>query len=496
MNDIRSGAVAGAKGMAKVGEDLAARLLNESSMTTDRTDGVVANSAGEQGAARAGEGVRTSEQPTNLAGDEFRTVTPHRRAALVHKFELPLILIGTFAPSLMVGSIGGRNPVVGAVPQTSAAICLAVIIAWYVLSRLKIHANARHLSYVIPVNFVAFSGVFTAIALLRLPFSGTFFLAGASSALLMSFLTAVYGRRLVKPHLVVPGGRAAELNLAGHFVPAPSLADLEKLIGGKWRKWAIVADLHYPHSERCERIFAKAALAGIPVYHFRQIAEMQSGQVRINHLSENDLGSLIPNVSYASAKRVIDFLGALILIPLCLPIFAILAILIKLDSPGDAIFIQQRMGFRGEVFRMYKFRTMRERRVADRGLAQRQDAMTKSDDDRITRVGHFLRKTRMDELPQMLNVLLGEMSFIGPRPEACSLSEWYEAELPFYSYRHIVRPGITGWAQVNQGHVTDVSDVLAKLRFDFYYIKNISLWLDLLIALKTMRVIATGLGAK
>lgn len=496
MNDMLSGSVAGSKGMAKVGEDLAAHLLSQPNLNTEGAGAVAASSAGEQGATRIGETTHTSEQSANFAGEELRTVLPHRRAALVHKFELPIILIGTFAPSLMLASIEGHDPVVGAVPPTSAAICLAVVIAWYVLSRLKTHANARHLSYVIPVNFVAFSGVFTAMALLRFPFSGTFFLAGASSALLMSFLTAVYGRRLVKPHLVVPGGRAAELNLTGHFVPAPSLADLEELISGKWRKWAIVADLHYPHSERWERIFAKAALAGIPVYHFRQIAEMQSGQVRINHLSENDLGSLIPNVSYASAKRVVDFLGALILIPLFLPFFVVLAILIKLDSPGDAIFIQQRMGFRGEVFRMYKFRTMRERRVADHGLAHRQDAMTKSDDDRITRVGHFLRKTRMDELPQMLNVLLGEMSFIGPRPEACSLSEWYEAELPFYSYRHIVRPGITGWAQVNQGHVTDVSDVLAKLRFDFYYIKNISLWLDLLIALKTMRVIATGLGAK
>lgn len=465
-------------------------------MTTEGAGGVLASVVGLDGPPRTEDARHSGGRPTNLAGEEFRRVVPHRKAALVHTFELPLILIGTFAPSLLLASIEGRNPVVGAVPQTSASICLAVVIAWYVLSRLKTHANARHLSYVIPVNFVAFTGVFTVMALLRLPFSGTFFLASASSALLMSFLTAVYGRRLVKPHLVVPGGRASELNLTGHFVPAPSLGDLEELIAGKWRKWAIVADLHYPHSERCERMFAKAALAGIPVYHFRQIAEMQSGQVRINHLSENDLGSLIPNVSYVAAKRVIGFLGVLILIPLLLPVCAVIAILIKLDSPGNALFIQERMGFRGEVFRMYKFRTMRERRVADHGLAQREDAMTKSDDDRITRVGRFLRKTRMDELPQMLNVLLGDMSLIGPRPEACSLSEWYEAELPFYSYRHIVRPGITGWAQVNQGHVTDVSDVLAKLRFDFYYIKNISLWLDVLIALKTLRVIATGLGAK
>lgn len=439
---------------------------------------------------------RTDERGSGALADERQTIVPHRKAAIVRKIELPLVLAGAFGPAVAIWLIAGRELMAGAVSETSIAICLAAIGSWYVLSRLKVHANARHLSYVIPVNFAAFSGALALMALLRVPYSGLFFAIGALCAVLMNFCTAVYERRLVRPHVVVSGGRAAEIKLFGHFVGAPSLDDLEKLVASGWRDWSIVADLHYPHSERCERLFAKAALAGIPVYHFRQVAEMQSGQVKITHLSENDLGSLIPNVSYASLKRLIDIVAAVALLPLCFPVFIILAVLIKLDSPGNAFFIQKRMGYRGEVFRMYKFRTMRERDVAEEQNAQREDAMTKSDDDRITRIGRFLRQTRMDELPQILNVLLGDMSLIGPRPEACSLSEWYEAELPFYSYRHIVRPGITGWAQVNQGHVTDVSDVLAKLRYDFYYIKNISLWLDLLIALKTLRVIATGLGAK
>ncbi|MCB0182606.1 MAG: sugar transferase, partial [Anaerolineae bacterium] len=134
--------------------------------------------------------------------------------------------------------------------------------------------------------------------------------------------------------------------------------------------------------------------------------------------------------------------------------------------------------------------------VEEDEAALRDDAMTKDDDDRITRVGRFLRKVRLDELPQAWNILKGEMSWIGPRPEAISLSEWYENEIPFYSYRHIVRPGLTGWAQVNQGHVTGVDTATHKLRFDFYYVKNISLWLDVLIALKTLRVVAGGFGAR
>jgi lipopolysaccharide/colanic/teichoic acid biosynthesis glycosyltransferase len=373
---------------------------------------------------------------------------------------------------------------------------LASLVSWYILTKLREHAKVRHLSYILPVNFLVFSGALAVAALLRLPYSASLFAVGASNMVLASFLLGVRSRGLMKPHLIVPGGRSAEIQITGSYMAAPLAEDLTSLVRSGRRDWAIVADLHHYHSFAWERLFAEAALAGIPVYHFRQIAEMQTGQVKITHLSENDLGSLIPNVSYMSMKRLADTLGALVLLPICLIPFAVIGALIKLDSPGSAFFIQERVGFRGRTFRMVKFRTMRERRVADKGLAEREDAMTLSDDDRITSIGRFLRTIRIDELPQILNVLKGEMSFIGPRPEAKALSEWYDEELPFYSYRHIVRPGITGWAQVNQGHVTDVGDVLAKLRFDFYYIKNISLWLDVLITLKTMRVIATGLGAK
>jgi lipopolysaccharide/colanic/teichoic acid biosynthesis glycosyltransferase len=114
----------------------------------------------------------------------------------------------------------------------------------------------------------------------------------------------------------------------------------------------------------------------------------------------------------------------------------------------------------------------------------------------VTRLGRFLRISRLDELPQVINILRGEMSWIGPRPEALPLSHWYQDELPFYYYRHIVYPGITGWAQVNQGHVTEVDRVLEKLHYDFYYIKNFSAWLDILILLKTVRTMLTGFGAK
>lgn len=380
--------------------------------------------------------------------------------------------------------------------NTLYALAPAIFISWYSLSRLREYAKARALSYVFPVNFLAFGSALAGIALVRATYSIPLFAVGAGAAVLISYVLTAYNRRLRRPFFIVAGGRSSEIRLEGQYLPAPSLVELESLVQARRLEGAIVADLHYDHPDEWERLFANAALAGVPVYHHRQVAEMQTGQVRITHLAENDLGSLIPNVPYMATKRAIDIAGSLILLPLFAIPFLLIALAIRMDSPGPALFIQERVGFRGQTFRMVKFRTMRQRGPIHCEQEQRNDAMTQSDDDRITRIGRFLRKTRIDELPQIFNVLSGEMSWIGPRPEALSLSRWYEQELPFYSYRHIVRPGITGWAQVTQGHVTDVADVNAKLRYDFYYVKNISLWLDFLIVLKTGRVILTGTGAK
>jgi lipopolysaccharide/colanic/teichoic acid biosynthesis glycosyltransferase len=121
---------------------------------------------------------------------------------------------------------------------------------------------------------------------------------------------------------------------------------------------------------------------------------------------------------------------------------------------------------------------------------------TLESDERITRVGRFLRQYRIDELPQIVNILRGDMSWIGPRPEAMSLAGWYEREVPFYIYRHIVQPGITGWAQVHQGNVADLDAARRKLEYDFYYIKHFSFWLDAVIVIKTIRTILTRFGSR
>jgi exopolysaccharide biosynthesis polyprenyl glycosylphosphotransferase len=289
------------------------------------------------------------------------------------------------------------------------------------------------------------------------------------------------------------------------IIPGGQVDRIERVAGVSWRRLAspddalvrtsgVVADLRADLSDDWERYIANCALSGVPVYHVKQISESLTGRVEIEHLSENTLGSLNPNHFYIKLKQVIDWVVALLVLLSLSPLLLITAMAIRLDSKGPAMFRQERMGYRGQVFTVIKFRSMLL--DADQTGDEREKAITKSDDSRVTRVGRLLRKSRIDELPQTLNILRGEMSWIGPRPEAVVLSKWYENELPFYRYRHIVRPGITGWAQVNQGHVAAVDEVLEKLHYDFYYIKNFSPWLDVVIALRTIMTMLTGFGAR
>ena len=289
-----------------------------------------------------------------------------------------------------------------------------------------------------------------------------------------------------------------------YLIPSPN-ANKQSMGGFEWTSLqaavlpndpnlVLIADLRADLAPEWEKLIADAAVAGYPVYHIKQVSESLTGKVEIEHLSENSFGSLIPNLNYRKIKRFADVMGTLVAMPVLLPLLAAVALAIRLDSPGPVLFRQQRRGHRGATFSVVKFRTMTPRTVAVG--TERADAVTRADDERVTRIGRFLRRSRIDELPQFWNVLRGEMSWIGPRPEALPLSDWYAEQLPFYSYRHIVRPGVTGWAQVNQGHVADLEAVFEKLHYDFYYIKNFSAWLDLLIVWRTVITMFSGFGAR
>ena len=183
-----------------------------------------------------------------------------------------------------------------------------------------------------------------------------------------------------------------------------------------------------------------------------------------------------------------DTIGAAALLVVLSPLMLVVAVLVILDSRGAAIYSQVRTGHHGKEFKLRKFRTM----FND---AEKQGIRwAEPDDPRVTRVGRILRLTRIDELPQLWNVLVGDMSFVGPRPERPHFNVKLESDIPYYYLRHLVKPGITGWAQVMYPYGASVEDARKKLQFDLFYIKNYSLVLDLVIAVKTTRVMLTGRG--
>lgn len=191
------------------------------------------------------------------------------------------------------------------------------------------------------------------------------------------------------------------------------------------------------------------------------------------------------------AKRLIDILAGVVLLAITLPFHIAIAALIKLTSKGPIFYNQIRTGLYEKPFTMYKYRSMVQDAEKKTGPQQATDH-----DPRITWIGYYLRRTRFDELPQILNILKGEMSLIGPRPERPHYTKIYKEQIPYYFMRHSVRPGITGWAQVNHEYTNDLEGTYQKLQYDMYYIKYFSLGLDFIIMLKTIKVIITGKGAK
>lgn len=385
--------------------------------------------------------------------------------------------ISIFFPTQYITAIGGIT---------------ALILGYIGYRRLQLLPGINSGGYIITSFTAAFGALAVSLIMIRLDYSRMQFLS--SYLLTLAFFTFIHLKFVVHRSIllgVIPKGatqtlpkvdRVIWLNLDSPHVRPASLH-------------GVVVDLGAEHSDEWKIAIADFALQGTPVYHVREAVEQLTGRVEIAHLSENTLGSLNPNATYLKVKAIIDFFLALILLAaLALPMLLI-ALLIRIDSPGPSLFRQQRTGFRARPFTVYKFRSMRHATASDADDA-RLRAMTQNNDPRITRLGALLRRTRLDELPQLINIVRGEMSLIGPRPEAVDLTRWYEEEIPFYHYRHIIKPGLTGWAQVNQGHVADVNDVREKLNLDFYYIKNFSMWLDALIGLRTVQIMLTGHGAR
>jgi lipopolysaccharide/colanic/teichoic acid biosynthesis glycosyltransferase/glycosyltransferase involved in cell wall biosynthesis len=251
----------------------------------------------------------------------------------------------------------------------------------------------------------------------------------------------------------------------------------------------VVLDRHVRSTDERTRLLGELKMQHLRLYSVEAVAELTSGRKMLPTAADS-LWEIDNDPSYDRAKRLLDVATVIALAPLWLPLAAGVALAVRFDSKGPALYSQPRVGRDGQVFTLWKFRSMVH------GLQAPGVHFAQAEDPRITRVGRVLRRTRLDELPQLFNVVMGHMSLIGPRPEQTAFVRDFAATIPSYPYRHLVRPGLTGWAQVQQGYADSADTTRIKLSYDLYYVAHYSLALDLLIAAKTVKTIYTGFGAR
>ncbi|GIU76072.1 MAG: glycosyl transferase [Bryobacteraceae bacterium] len=301
-----------------------------------------------------------------------------------------------------------------------------------------------------------------------------------------------------RPHFAMEG--------IGYLAPAP----LEKEVPGLGRWLGSASDILAVYEKlRPERLVVglderrgqmpvqqllQLRLKGVPVEDAASLYEHVMWRVPVDALRPSQLifsGTLGPNPRKLAMQRAYSFLMALVGVLLTLPLMAIIALAVRLNSPGPVIYRQRRVGQGGRVFELLKFRSMYQDAEARSGAV-----WATTNDPRVTPVGRVLRKLRLDELPQFFNVLRGEMSIVGPRPERPEFVQVLREQIPFYDQRHTIPPGITGWAQINHKYGDTLQDTITKLEYDLYYLKHLGLSLDMYIVFNTLKVMLLSRGAQ
>jgi lipopolysaccharide/colanic/teichoic acid biosynthesis glycosyltransferase len=376
----------------------------------------------------------------------------------------------------------------GGTEFTIIATAVGYSVVWYCSRRLDAFPRAilqGNIGYVAPVAILTYAVIAAVLLLLRIDYSRVqFFGSGLLTLLWTAGVAQLRARYLIRNYAVMPRSSIAAMPV----LAACRWFDFDEVQNRGMRVDAIVADLGADLGEGRLAALAEAAIAGVPVLDRRYIVETLTGRTPLGGLTPNEFGSLLPSRQYLVVRRVLELGVTVLLLPVLLPILLGVAAVVRLDSPGPVFFVQTRIGRRGRPFRMVKLRTMFHGAGGP--------SFTAAVDPRITRVGGFLRRCRLDELPQLFNVLRGDMSWVGPRPEAATLEQGYVREIEHFALRGIVRPGVTGWAQINQGYAHAPDEMRSKLEYDLYYLKHCSLWLDLVIVLRTFAVVFRGSGAR
>ncbi len=367
------------------------------------------------------------------------------------------------------------------------AVCYLIGLVWCSFSQ-KL-PRYDYVGRIIGVNLITYSALGLSLSWLRLPLYSRTVLLSEFILSIVLILLFVYLKHRFFPLVI------------GTFSSIPA----ETIGTARYLRWvslndqtissipldAVVAETVQKTSPEQIRSIAKLSQQGVTVYDRIHIETLLTGRIRFDSLSLAEFDSLSSQGNYAIPKRVFDILFTLISSPILAVIAILIAALIKLDSPGPVFFSQTRVGYKGQYFTLYKFRSMYDENTDDPATR-----FAEENDRRITRIGRFLRRTRLDEVPQFWNVLKGDMSVIGPRPEQFEFVKRFTEDIPFYGFRHTVQPGITGWAQIMHGYAANEGQTRRKLEFDFFYIKNISAWLDLIIFFHTFKVLIMGKGAR
>ena len=451
----------------------------------------------------------------------------HRTALRGILFDLGIVvLVALVAVALQAGSVDQAFPLAGKHVVSFAACLFVINSASGLYESAHVESAGRSVARALIVLLVALPITYVIFGLLPASFSnrGTIQLsmvAGVSALIVRrAYLSHTAGEAAGRARILIFGAGPAARDV-GHTLGKadPNALIVGYVAGPNEREPAVPAaqilpmrgtlpDMAREHgvdeivvalTERRSgsmplRQLLDCKVSGTKVYDLATHFEKTLGQIRIDYLNASWLifGDGFNQGAWRTAvKRVFDIVSAGILFVLALPVMLVAAICIKLESPGPIFYRQERVGQNGQPFNVTKFRSMRTDAEKDG-----RPVWAQANDSRVTRVGQFIRRTRIDELPQLFNVLRGDMSLVGPRPERAFFVEQLTQEIPFYALRHSVKPGVTGWAQVRYPYGATVEDSLEKLQYDLYYVKNHTLFLDLVVLLETVGVVLTGKGAR
>jgi lipopolysaccharide/colanic/teichoic acid biosynthesis glycosyltransferase len=415
---------------------------------------------------------------------------------------LCLVVAGALVSHYLFGSVLPWSSVILGVSENirpMVGLLVAGILGGSWLSIRVVERSFPRPSYVRAFSTVAFALLLVATAsfFLRTYYSGRYTTLTLGAWLALALAHRLFRRRVrwVENLVVITDEKGLADDLAD--APHAKVVDIhdpqgDPPPGSLPPGTTLVLDLRAALSDGMARFVSSSTMAGYEVRALSSVYEEHTGRSPLVHLAEGWEISvpLERRAPYAPFKRVIETILVAGTSPVWLLLGAAIWLAIRFDGPGRAIFRQPRVGRYGEPFTMYKFRTMVE------GADDDGPTFTALDDPRITRVGRFLRATRLDEIPQLWNVLKGEVAIVGPRAEQVAFAQQFEVLIPFYRYRHLVRPGITGWAQVNSGYADDLEDTIVKLTYDLFYVRHMTAWLDLSIIWRTLETVFARRGAR